>query len=89
MFRKQVDEGSSHVTLGKTYREEIHGIEGVAVSKHIYITGCDRVTIEWLVGGDIKSASFDATQLSEVQTGTPIKTERKRGGPGFVPAPKS
>ncbi len=34
------------ITLGKTYRDKINGLEGVATARAVYMTGCVQVTLE-------------------------------------------
>lgn len=89
MIRKNANTKNSDITLGTKYRDKVHGIEGVAVSKHVYLTGCDRVVLEWVKDGEIKDASFDATQLIEVAQEKPVRAARIPGGPARTPAAKS
>lgn len=86
---KKTSAGTSTVTLGKRYRDTVHGVEGVAVAKYVYLTGCDRVCLEWPKDGDIKSATFDVTQLEAVSDASPVRTTKTAGGPGRVPPSKS
>jgi len=64
------------VKLGNRYRDKIHGFEGVATMRTEYLTGCARICLEVLVGMEIKSASFDETQLEGVSV------RQVSGGPG-------
>lgn len=75
----------NEVILGNRYRDILHGIEGVAVGKYDYLTGCTRVNLEWVKDGEIKNCTFDAPQLIEADTGKRVKSERKIGGPRSEP----
>lgn len=50
------------VKLGKKYRDAITGFEGIATSRHEYMYGCVRITLE---GGmdDPKELTFDEQRL--------------------------
>jgi len=81
------------VTLGKKYRDKVHGFEGVATSRHEYLTGCTRITLERLSadGTEIKRETFDEPELEKVpgraKGSSPKKTDR--GGPRDMPSARS
>lgn len=71
------------IKLGQRYRDKVSGFEGVATSRTEFLYGCERVGLEALVGGDVKSFSFDAPGLekvSEPPVVRPTQEERRTGG---------
>lgn len=78
----------SKIKLGKKYRDELSGIEGIAISKHEYIHGCTRIALQWVKDGELKSEVFDSPGLVDVAVEEKVTT-RKTGGPRPVPAPRS
>ena len=68
-------------TLGKKYRDKVTGFEGVAVSEHLYLQGCTRVTLEKLSESEDKiiDLTFDEPNLTDMGM-TVVKPEV-----GFVP----
>ena len=74
----------SNVKLGDKARDTVSGFEGVAVSEHIYLNGCRRVSLQPAVdkSGKLPAIeSFDDPQLEivddKVHTGNTTT-----GGPG-------
>jgi hypothetical protein len=63
------------VTLGQKYRDTMHGIEGIAVSRTEYLTACTRVCLETRDGNDIKDNYFDENMLEGIEI---PKKERKK-----------
>ena len=53
------------VELGKKYRDKVTGFEGIAVSIHTYLQGCNRISMERLAdtGDKIISLAFDEPNL--------------------------
>ena len=53
------------VKLGRKYRDKVTGFEGVAVSIHTYLQGCNRISMERLSpeGDKIISLAFDEPNL--------------------------
>lgn len=68
------------VQLGRKYRDQITGFEGVATSLHTYLYGCRRVTLSGLVEGKPEDFTFDEPGLVELTTSGPIP-EQDTGGP--------
>lgn len=69
------------IELGKKYRDNISGFEGVATARFEYLTGCIRYCLE-SGGKDGKPEEwiFDEQRLEEVEA-PPVKTKSaKRGG---------
>ena len=84
---------SEELILGEKYKDNIHGITGIATQHCRYFTGCDRVNIEHLVNKEVKDLYIDITRLvpvskkaKEASGITPKKREQKKaprkGGPG-------
>lgn len=73
------------IRLGERYRDEQTGIEGVATCVSFYQHGCERVSLEVVRKGEIKTYGFDAPRLKSIVTGQQATTTRT-GGPGD-PAP--
>lgn len=75
------------IILGKKYRDQVTGFEGIATARHEYMNGCVRISItptELREGKPIETQSFDVEQIQFVDDG--IRVEPKRtGGPGDVP----
>lgn len=66
------------IELGKTYKDTIHGFEGVATSRTEFLHGCDRVRLERMDDkGEIKVEVFDVLQLEGIDL-----PEVALGGPG-------
>lgn len=70
------------IELGKIYKEKIHGIQGVATSHTRYLTGCDRVCLEWLKDGEVKYHYADISILEGVEI---ADADKKPGGPAKAP----
>ena len=54
------------VTLGDYVKDTVSGFKGVAVSRHSYLNGCDRITVQPLIdkkGKHPDSVTFDEPQL--------------------------
>ena len=69
---------TTKIELGKKYIDDIHGIEGIAVSHTRYFTGCDQIQLEVFKGGKLESYWFDITRLKGVKV---AKVDKKPGGP--------
>lgn len=66
------------VELGKLYKDNIHGIEGVAVAHCKYMTGCNQIQLEYMKEGDLITIWFDITRLVNIKL---LKEDKKPGGP--------
>lgn len=87
------------IKLGDKVRDQVSKFTGVAVSRHIYLHGCDRISVQPAVEKkdmtlpDAKS--FDAPQLEMVEQGyvkyeTSAEERRETGGPSkFMPEAKA
>jgi hypothetical protein len=71
------------IKLGKRYRDDVTGFEGVATSRTEYIYGCRRIGLEFLHDGEVKTHSFDEPGLTEIgdkPVVSPTAEERRTGG---------
>ena len=78
---------SDAIKMGGTYRDKLHGTEGVATAVTEYLTGCTRVCVEYAKDGEVKCNWFDAPQLELVDEKPKAEMPEKPediGGPGRV-----
>ncbi len=73
IIRIKTRENSVNITLGKKYKDKVHGFEGVATAKTEYLNGCNRVLLEKMSGDDIKEIWFDSPQIEGI-------VDKKPGG---------
>jgi len=73
------------IKLGQEVKDPITGFQGIAICRHSYLNGCDRITAQapYKEGEDIKEFSFDEPQLEVVGDGVyqPPKNSKSTGGP--------
>ena len=72
------------VDLGDFVKDTVSGFKGVAISKHIYLQGCNRITVQPPIkkNGELpKVESFDEPQLVVLKPKREIKRGRRPGGP--------
>ena len=74
------------IELGRKYRDNVHGIEGIATASTAYLTGCTRVCLERVHDGQILTDWFDETALIGAHLSP---AEQKPGGPRPVPPPRA
>lgn len=74
----------SDIKLGELYIDKQTGIQGIATSIGFYQHACERVTIELVMGGELKEYTFDAPRLTNVRTNETATTTRT-GGPRSMP----
>lgn len=71
------------ITLGSKVRDRTSGFEGIAMSRHIYMTGCARIGVQPKVDKDGKlpdSQSFDEPMLEVLAP--PVSERDPRAGTG-------
>lgn len=74
------------VNLGDEVKDTISGFKGTAICRHIYIQGCNRITVQTKITKEQREPielSFDEPQLEvtkAVKIPKPIALKR-RGGP--------
>lgn len=69
--------------LGSIVKDKITGFKGIAVAKHLYLFGCERITVQPTVDADgklILSETFDAPSLEVVGEST-VVPNNTTGGP--------
>lgn len=65
------------IMLGKKYRDNVHGFEGIATAKVEYLHGCSRVLLERLnENQELKELWFDEPQIE----GCEQNTQKPGGG---------
>lgn len=74
------------VTLGDEVKDSITGFSGIAVARHSYLQGCDRITVQPVVGEDglmKESSNFDEPDLEVIVHKKCKRTSTKKnpGGP--------
>ena len=70
--------------LGDQVKDSVSGFEGIVMAKHIYLNGCDRLSVQPKVGSDGKlpeSMTFDIMQLKVVKRGFVKTFSKDTGGP--------
>jgi hypothetical protein len=71
------------VILGDVVKDKISGFKGVAVSRHSYLNGCDRISVQPLVdkkGKISESVTFDEPQLKTIAKQKGLIGSKKTGG---------
>lgn len=78
------------IELGDEVEDKVTGFKGIAIARHTYLEGCDRISIQPKIKKDgelIDAASFDEPTVKIVRRNTvkPAHLEelevRKTGGP--------
>lgn len=74
----------SKISLGDRVKDKVSGFQGVAVARHTYLAGCDRISIQPPVDKDGKlpdSMTFDEPHLELVEPAVVHDGPRGVGGP--------
>lgn len=78
----------SKIVLGDKVKDSVSGFQGIAVSRHTYLQGCDRITVQPPIDKDGKhpdAMSFDEPQLLIVKASVvkpdPKPPSLRTGGP--------
>ncbi len=72
------------INLGDEVRDSVSGFKGIAVSKHVYLHGCTRITVCPKVGkdGSFKDErAFDEPQLILIKPKVNKEGRHTTGGP--------
>lgn len=74
------------VTLGDEVKDTISGFKGIAISRHTYLQGCDRISVQPLVdkeGNLPESKSFDepALEMTKLRKAARKASAEDPGGP--------
>lgn len=75
------------ITLGEKYRDKITGFQGLATSRHEYLYGCVRYSLESelaTAGGKSEEFTFDEQRLVPVPA-APVAATATSGGPRPTP----
>jgi len=71
------------VELGDLVKDSVSGFKGIAVSKHSYLQGCDRISVQPPIdknGKHPESVTFDEPQLIILKTKKVKSGSRITGG---------
>ena len=73
------------IQLGDAVKDTVSGFSGIAVSEHIYLQGCKRITVQPKIdktGKLPETQTFDEPQLMVLKVKKVIvKKAKKSGGP--------
>ena len=72
------------VKLGDEVKDPITGFKGIAVCRHSYLNGCDRISVQPKIDkkGEVPAdISFDEPQLEILKNGVIPQGETNTGGP--------
>lgn len=72
------------IELGSEVKDIISGFSGIAVSKHSYVNGCNRITVQPKINKDgtlPEAQTFDEPQLVTASNKKKIKGNNTTGGP--------
>jgi hypothetical protein len=73
------------VKMGDLVKDKVSGFEGIIVSKHDYLNGCTRMSVQPKVDKDGKlpeCQTFDKPQLKKIKSKVVKEGNRDIGGPG-------
>lgn len=79
------------VELGRTYKDTVSGITGLATARIEYLTSCSRTLLAMTKGGEVKEHWADDRMLTLVKKGRRVKApdavapSKRPGGPGAMP----
>ena len=72
------------VTLGDEVKDKVSGFKGIAVCRHSYLNGCDRITVQpkSIKGLELPDErSFDEPQLDVTKKKVVKQGRKDTGGP--------
>ena len=73
------------ITLGDKVKDTVSGFTGIAVSRHSYLNGCDRISVQpayKLKEGKLPdSCTFDEPQLKILKSSVVPQGSKLTGGP--------
>lgn len=80
----------ANIKLGDEVKDTVSGFQGIALLRHSYLQGCDRICIQPPVNKDgelPKTATFDEPSLVIVEKQKAKEGNRTSGGPEkYMPA---
>lgn len=72
------------INLGDKVKDTVSGFEGIAVCRHSYLNGCDRITVQPPTNKDgtlPAELSFDEPQLKVTKKKVVAEGNKETGGP--------
>ena len=75
------------VQLGDKVKDTVSGFIGIAVSKHTYLQGCDRISVQPLIDKEGKLPEVQAFDEPQLEVLKPKKVIRKKGNKPGGPMP--
>ena len=72
------------VNLGDEVKDKVSGFRGIAVSKHLYLQGCARISVQPKIDKEGKlpeCQAFDEPQLEIIKSKMIEQGNKKPGGP--------
>ncbi len=80
------------IELGATYEDVVFKIKGIATAHTRYLTGCDRVALDYVKEGEVKTYWADVSMLKRISGPTRAVAKAMKasaakddlGGPGAV-----
>ena len=72
------------VNLGDEVKDKVTGFRGIAVTRHMFIAGCDRITVQPPVDKEKKmpdAQTFDEPMLEIIKRAKVDSAPRNVGGP--------
>jgi len=80
------------ITLGDEVKDKVTGFKGVAVVRHTYLQGCDRISVQPPIDKEGKhpdAVAFDEPQLEVLKTKKIKQGQKITGGPDkYMPQDK-
>ena len=80
----------ANIKLGDEVKDTVSGFQGIAIARHSYLQGCDRVGVQPSInsdGGLPRIETFDEPSLIIITKQKAKEGNRTRGGPEkYMPA---
>lgn len=76
------------IYLGDKVRDKVSGFEGIAVTRHTYLNGCNRISVQPAIDKDGKLPeyeAFDEPQLEVIESMAVEGDDGHTGGPDKYP----
>jgi hypothetical protein len=76
------------INLGDKVKDKVSGFEGIAVARHSYLNGCDRISIQPVIKEDgtlPEDETFDEPQLEVIEVEYARRANNDIGGPEKYP----
>jgi len=76
------------VELGDKVKDMVSGFEGIAITRHSYLQGCDRITVQPSYKKKESTlpdyCAFDEPQLKVLKKGVVLQGSKINGGPHYA-----